>query len=48
MGWPLTLLVTALTVWMVRRADAAVEAAENAGLATSSDRSTQEFEAENE
>lgn len=28
MGWPLTGLVTALTVWMVRKADKAVEAAE--------------------
>ena len=27
MGWPLTGLVTILTIWMVRRANAAVEEA---------------------
>ncbi|QRJ58982.1 DUF3159 domain-containing protein [Corynebacterium macginleyi] len=45
MGWPLTLLVTALTVWMVRRADAAVE---ETLRATNSGRSTRDFEAEHE
>ena len=34
MGWPLTLLVTALTVWMMRRADTAVEEATGAGERT--------------
>ncbi|MDR7329485.1 DUF3159 domain-containing protein [Corynebacterium guangdongense] len=32
MGWPLTGVVLLLTVWMVRRANAAVEEAETAGL----------------
>ncbi|MBK4157122.1 DUF3159 domain-containing protein [Corynebacterium macginleyi] len=45
MGWPLTLLVTALTVCMVRRADAAVE---ETLRATNSGRSTRDFEAEHE
>ncbi|MGV0330211.1 DUF3159 domain-containing protein [Corynebacterium macginleyi] len=45
MGWPLTLLVTALTVWMVRRADAEVE---ETLRATNSGRSTRDFEAEHE
>ncbi|MBK4141886.1 DUF3159 domain-containing protein [Corynebacterium macginleyi] len=45
MGWPLTLLVTALTVRMVRRADAAVE---ETLRATNSGRSTRDFEAEHE
>lgn len=36
MGWPLTGLVTILTVWMVRKANAAVEAA---GIDTDSDAS---------
>ena len=30
MGWPLTGVVTLLTIWMVRRANAAVEDAEGA------------------
>ena len=47
MGWPLTLLVTALTVWMVRRADAAVEAATPAREGTHAE-PQQESEAEND
>lgn len=47
MGWPLTLLVTALTVWMVRRADAAVEASAAQGEHINAE-STQESEEEND
>lgn len=47
MGWPLTLLVTALTVWMVRRADAAVEASTAKGELINAE-STQESEEEND
>lgn len=47
MGWPLTLLVTALTVWMVRRADAAVDAAAGTGEHTNAERE-QTSEAEND
>lgn len=32
MGWPLTGIVTILTVWMVRRANAAVEEAQGSGI----------------
>ena len=47
MGWPLTLLVTALTVWMVRRADAAVEASAAKDEHINAE-STQESEEEND
>lgn len=48
MGWPLTLLVTALTVWMVRRADTAVEEATGAGERTQAEpEPLQEAEVEN-
>ena len=47
MGWPLTLLVTALTVWMVRRADAAVDAAAGTGEHTNAEQE-QKSEAEND
>ena len=49
MGWPLTLLVTALTVWMVRRADTAVEEATGAGERTQAQpEPLQEAEVEND
>ena len=49
MGWPLTLLVTALTVWMVRRADTAVEEATGAGERTQAEpEPLQEAEVEND
>lgn len=49
MGWPLTLLVTALTVWMVRRADTAVEEATGAGERTQAETEPlQEAEVEND
>lgn len=49
MGWPLTLLVTALTVWMVRRADTAVEDATGAGERTQAQpEPLQEAEVEND
>lgn len=48
MGWPLTLLVTALTVWMVRRADTAVEEVTGAGERTQAQpEPLQEAEVEN-
>ena len=49
MGWPLTLLVTALTVWMVRRADTAVEEVRGAGERTQAQpEPLQEAEVEND
>ncbi|WP_248098633.1 DUF3159 domain-containing protein [Corynebacterium kefirresidentii] len=49
MGWPLTLLVTALTVWMVRRADTAVEEVTGAGERTQAQpEPLQEAEVEND
>lgn len=49
MGWPLTLLVTALTVWMVRRADTTVEEATGAGERTQAEpEPLQEAEVEND
>lgn len=46
MGWPLTGVVTVLTVWMVRRANEAVEAAIAAGTVTPQDETPAESEKE--